>query len=96
MADDKSALERFFSAYAQMSRADQREFAKELFAKCGETPEQILADIAECCKRHGKSVRDVLVEGACSEELSEIELGEALDLLAEMDELVGQTTKFTQ
>jgi len=96
MTDAKSTLEKFLSAYSQMSRADQREFANEFFEKCGETPEQIRDKVVEACERNGKSIRDIGIELACSKELSELEISEALDLVVELDELAGQATKFTQ
>lgn len=92
----KSTLEKFLSAYSQMSRADQRQFANEFFEKCGETPGEIRDKVIEYCERYGKSIRDIGIELACSKELSELEISEAFDLLSEMDELVGLTTKFTQ
>ena len=96
MADAESALKKLLSVYAQMSREEQRECAAELFAECDKTPEEMQAIAAEYRARYGKSIRDIAVEWACSEELSEQEVSEAMDLVSAMDELAGQSTKVTQ
>ena len=77
LTDAKSVLEEFLFVYAELSRDDQREFAETLFAECNQTPEEIRATVVEYFERYGKSVRDIVIELACSEELSEREVSEA-------------------
>ena len=96
MADAKSEFKELLSAYSKMSREDQREFADKLFANCNKTPEEMRAKEVEYYERYGKSLRDIGIEIACSEELSELEISEMIDLISEMDELAGQARNSTQ